>query len=109
MICFSYESSISNLHPHLMKNPLTMWFHSTVYIPCCQMFLHLNYCQLQLQIRRSHSFAAVIRYRMSSCNQFSLKRPAVVIDGSAAEIVTGRGTAAAILGSKTSESAILAN
>jgi hypothetical protein len=46
---------------------------------------------------------------MSSCNQFSLKRPAVVIDGSAAEIVTGRGTAAAVLGSKTSESAVLAN
>jgi len=73
------------------------------------MLLHLNYCQLQLQIRRTHSFAAVIRYRMNSCNRFSLKKPAVVIDGSATLIVTGRGTAAAILGSKTSESAVLAN
>jgi uncharacterized Zn-binding protein involved in type VI secretion len=46
---------------------------------------------------------------MNSCNRFSLKKPAVVIDGSATLIVRGRGTAAAILGSKTSESAVLAN
>ena len=92
-----------------MKNPSTMWFHSTVYIPCCQTPLHLNYCQLQLQKQMSHSFVAVIRYRMNSCNRFSLKRLAVVIDGSTTEIVTGRGTVAAILGSKTSESDVLAN